>query len=100
MKGFNIRESERPLDPEDIWEGPVNIDLSFAARPEEPAVAGKSLEGGIDPALKPEDEPAVAGNAPEEETDPNIKGENEPDIKEKDKTIVDSPEKDTKAPVR
>ena len=80
LKGFNIRESERPLDPEDIWEGPVNIDLSFAARPEEPAVAGKSLEGGIDPALKPEDEPAVAGNAPEEETDPNIKGENEPDI--------------------
>lgn len=80
LKGFEIREGERPLGPEDIWEGPVNIDLSFAAGPEEPAVAGKSLEGGIDPALKPEDQPAVSGTAPKEEADIN-KPENDPGLK-------------------
>ena len=87
LKGFNIRESERPLDPEDIWEGPVNIDLSFAVLLEEPAVAGKSLEGSIDPALKPEEEDAASGNAPKGKTDA-LKPEedavvqDEPDVKD------------------
>ena len=40
LPGFVIRSDERPLGPEDIWEGPVEIDLRFAAPPVTAATAG------------------------------------------------------------
>ena len=40
LPGFVIRSDERPLGPEDIWEGPVEIDLGFAAPPVTAATAG------------------------------------------------------------
>lgn len=40
LPGFVIRSDERPLDPENIWEGPVEIDLGFAAPPVTAATAG------------------------------------------------------------
>lgn len=40
LPGFVVRSDERPLSPENIWEGPVEIDLGFAAPPVTAATAG------------------------------------------------------------
>lgn len=40
LPGFVVRSDERPLSPENIWEGPVEIDLGFAAPPATAATAG------------------------------------------------------------
>lgn len=105
LKGFTIREGERPLTPDDIWEGPVNIDLSFATPSEEPATAGRVLENGIDPALKPEEEAAMDGNDSERKIDTDEPEEEsgireEPPVKETGKTITTSPEADSKTPAQ
>lgn len=103
LKGFNIRDGERPLTPEDIWEGPVNIDLSFAASSQEPATAGRSLENGIDPALKPEEEAALDGNTPEgkmgaDEPEEGSVVQDEPDVKDTGITVPSEPGAKVQAP--